>query len=351
MTDQPLVEVRNLVKHFPVRRGILQRQVGAIRAVDGVTFDIHSGETLGLVGESGSGKSTLARTIIRLFDATEGSVLFDGEDITTLRGKAMRQIRPRMQMIFQDPYASLNPRMTAGAAIIESLRINQIGEAATREARARQLLDLVGLAPKSLNRYPHEFSGGQRQRVSIARALAAEPAFIVADESLAALDVSIQAQIVNLLQDLKEELGLTYLFIAHDLGMVRYLADRTAVLYLGRVAEIADSEDLAETPLHPYTAALLSAAPVADPVVEATRQRLILPGEVPDPANPPSGCRFRTRCSFATIQCAEQEPKLRDLGTPDKPHLVACHHAEKMQTQLADTTTVTATAATESTTI
>jgi oligopeptide transport system ATP-binding protein len=341
MTSPPLVEVRDLVKHFPVRRGILQRQVGAVRAVDGVSFQIHPGETLGLVGESGSGKSTLARTIIRLFDPTEGSVVFDGEDISTLRGKAMRRVRPRMQMVFQDPYASLNPRMTAGAAIMESLRVNRIGDPTSRAGRTRELLDLVGLAPKALNRYPHEFSGGQRQRISIARALAAEPAFIVADEALAALDVSIQAQIVNLLQDLKGELGLTYLFIAHDLGMVRYLADRTAVLYLGRVAEIADSEDLAERPLHPYTAALLSAAPVADPVIESSRKRVILSGDVPDPADPPSGCRFRTRCSFATDLCAEQEPQLRDLGAVERPHLVACHHAERIRTQLARATPTT----------
>ncbi len=244
-------------------------------------------------------------------------------------------------MVFQDPYASLNPRMTAGAAIMESLRVNRIGDPTSRAGRTRELLDLVGLAPKALNRYPHEFSGGQRQRISIARALAAEPAFIVADEALAALDVSIQAQIVNLLQDLKGELGLTYLFIAHDLGMVRYLADRTAVLYLGRVAEIADSEDLAERPLHPYTAALLSAAPVADPVIESSRKRVILSGDVPDPADPPSGCRFRTRCSFATDLCAEQEPQLRDLGAVERPHLVACHHAERIRTQLARATPTT----------
>jgi len=335
MIDQPqLVDVQNLVKHFPVRRGVLRRQVGAVRAVDGVSFGIRHGETLGLVGESGSGKSTLARTLLRLFEPTRGRVIFDGEDITAMDSKALRRIRSRMQMVFQDPYASLNPRMTAGATIMESLQVNRVGDSSGRAERVRELLDLVGLAPRSLNRYPHEFSGGQRQRISIARALAADPAFIVADEALAALDVSIQAQMVNLLQDLKEELGLTYLFIAHDLAMVRYLADRTAVLYLGRIAEIADSEELAQRPLHPYTLALLSAAPIPDPVAEAKREHIVLPGDVPDPAKPPSGCRFHTRCSFATTLCQEKEPELRDLGASG-PHLVACHHAEKVRQHVA----------------
>jgi oligopeptide transport system ATP-binding protein len=342
MIDQPaLLEVRNLVKHFPVRRGVLRRQVGAVRAVDGVSFHIHHRETLGLVGESGSGKSTLARTILRLFEPSGGRVIFDGEDIIALDAKALRRIRPRMQMVFQDPYASLNPRMTAGATIMESLQVNRVGDASKRPQRVRELLDLVGLAPKSLNRYPHEFSGGQRQRISIARALAADPEFIVADEALSALDVSIQAQMVNLLQDLKDELGLTYLFIAHDLAMVRYLADRTAVMYLGRIAELADSEELAQRPMHPYTLALLSAAPIPDPVAEAKREHIVLPGDVPDPGNPPSGCRFHTRCSFATPVCQEQEPQLRDLGTVGKPHLVACHHAEKVRQHGATASSVT----------
>jgi len=326
-----LLEVRDLVKHFPVRRGVLRRTVGAVRAVDGIDLDVRPGETLGLVGESGSGKSTAARTILRLLEPSGGSVVFDGEDVTKADSKALRALRPRMQMVFQDPYASLNPRMTAGSTVLEALKTNRIGSAAQRRRRVGELLELVGLDPDLQNRYPHEFSGGQRQRIGIARALATEPRFVIADEAISALDVSIQAQIVNLLDDLKAELGLTYLFISHDLSMVRHISDRTAVLYLGKVAELGSSQDVWERPLHPYTLALLSAVPVPDPVRESGRERLVLPGDPPDPADPPSGCRFHTRCAFATDVCRTDEPSLRDLGTPRAPHVVACHHAERVR--------------------
>ncbi|MDW5596996.1 oligopeptide/dipeptide ABC transporter ATP-binding protein [Conexibacter stalactiti] len=322
----PVISVRGLVKHFPIRSGLLRRTTGAVRAVDGVSFDVGAGETLGLVGESGSGKSTLARAVLRLTDVTDGSVLLEGEEVTTLHGGALRSVRARMQMVFQDPLASLNPRMTIGAVLREALDVNDVGAAAGRPARVRELLELVGLDPALLNRYPHQLSGGQRQRVGIARALAPEPRFVVCDEAIAALDVSIQAQIVNLLAQLRDDLGLSYLFISHDLSMVRHLADRVAVLYLGQVVELGPAEELCERPGHPYTAALLSAVPSPDPELEASRARLVLRGDVPSPADPPPGCRFHTRCPFATDRCRVEEPALRELD--GSARLVACHHAD-----------------------
>ena len=324
-----LVKVTNLKKYFPIMRGVLRRQVGAVRAVDDVTFNIYEGETLGLVGESGCGKSTTGRVILRLLDPTGGSVEFQGRDITGLSKSELRKARREMQMIFQDPYASLNPRLTVGSIIGEPLEVHKIGDPKSRKERVQELLKVVGLNPYFVNRYPHEFSGGQRQRIGIARALATNPKFIVADEPISALDVSIQAQVVNLLDDLKEELGLTYLFIAHDLSMVRYISDRVAVMYLGRVVELGVTHEVYEHPLHPYTQALLSAIPIPDPEKEATRQRIILEGDVPSPANPPSGCRFHTRCGYATDICREIDPEYRNLGADGQSHWVACHHAEQ----------------------
>ncbi|MEL6999749.1 MAG: oligopeptide/dipeptide ABC transporter ATP-binding protein, partial [Pseudomonadota bacterium] len=293
----------------------------------GISFEINRGETLGLVGESGCGKSTAGRTILRLYDATAGHILFEGTDIAKLSGNALRAMRPRMQMIFQDPQACLNPRMTVGSIIAEPLveHSHMLKSSKQRQERVREMLDAVGLNPDFANRYPHEFSGGQRQRIGIARALALEPDFIVCDEPIAALDVSIQAQVVNLLEELQEKLNLTYLFISHDLSMVRHICDRVAVMYLGRVMEIAPRDQLYDTPKHPYTQALLSAVPIPDPKVEATRQHIILTGDVPSPANPPSGCVFRTRCPRATELCAAETPPQRDMGNGQ---LVACHHAE-----------------------
>jgi oligopeptide transport system ATP-binding protein len=324
-----LVEVKNLKKHFPIMRGVLRRQVGAVQAVDGVSFNIYKGETLGLVGESGCGKSTTGRTILQLLEPTSGQVTYEGQELTALNRNEMRKARRHMQMIFQDPYASLNPRMSVGSIVGEPLQIHNIGNSQTRKERIQELLKVVGLNPYFINRYPHEFSGGQRQRIGIARALATNPAFIVADEPISALDVSIQAQVVNLMDDLKAELGLTYLFIAHDLSMVRYISDRVAVMYLGRIVELSDRNEVFDHPLHPYTQALLSAIPVPDPEKEARRQRLILEGDVPSPANPPSGCRFHPRCSYATEICKEEDPAFRNLGSDSQPHFVACHHAEK----------------------
>jgi oligopeptide transport system ATP-binding protein len=318
----PLLQVENLKKHFPIHRGVLRRQVGTVKAVDGISFDIQRGETLGLVGESGCGKSTAGRTILRLYDATEGRILFDGGDIAHLSGERLRNARPRMQMIFQDPQASLNPRMTVGSIIAEPLVEHGLKRRREREDRVRELLDAVGLNPDFANRYPHEFSGGQRQRIGIARALALHPEFIVADEPIAALDASIQAQVVNLMEDLQEKFGLTYLFISHDLSMVRHICDLVAVMYLGKVMELAPREMLYNRPRHPYTVALLSAVPIPKPEVEATRQRIILTGDVPSPAKPPSGCVFRTRCPRAEARCAAEVPEWREL---EPGRRIACH--------------------------
>jgi len=321
-----LLRVDNLVKHFPIMRGIFQKQVGAVRAVDGVSFEVKRGETLGLVGESGCGKSTTGRAILQLYRPTSGSVNFDGVDLVKLKGEELRKMRRKMQMIFQDPYASLNPRMSVGEIIREPLIVHNVATEADAEERVKQLLELVRLNPAFASRYPHEFSGGQRQRVGIARALALQPSFIVCDEPISALDVSIQAQVVNLLQELQDQFNLTYLFIAHDLSMVRHISDRVAVMYLGVVVELTTRNELYNNPLHPYTQALLSAVPIPDPVAETTRKRTILVGDVPSPVNPPSGCRFRTRCPIAESICAESRPEFREI----KPgHFVACFFAER----------------------
>ena len=318
-----LVKVRNLKMHFPITQGIiLQHHVGDIKAVDGLSFTIRKGETLGLVGESGCGKSTTGRSILQLYRPTEGEVAFDGTELTTLKGEPMRRMRRRMQMIFQDPYASLNPRMTVGNIVGEPLEVHNILKGKERRERVEELLEVVGLNPYFINRYPHEFSGGQRQRIGVARALAVQPDFIVCDEPISALDVSIQAQIINLLEELQSKFELTYLFIAHDLSVVRHISDRVAVMYLGKIVELTTRDELYNNPLHPYTKALLSAVPIPDPVVEEKRRRVILEGDVPSPANPPSGCHFRTRCSLAIERCAEEDPEWRDVGDD---HWVACH--------------------------
>jgi oligopeptide transport system ATP-binding protein len=325
MSREVLVSVRDLKKYFPIMKGVFRRQVGSVRAVDGVSFDIYKGETLGLVGESGSGKSTTGRVILQLTLATEGRISFEGVELTETQGDDLRKLRPRMQMIFQDPHASLNPRMTVSSIIGEPLTEHNKAKGDERKKRIEELLSLVGLEPKHANRYPHEFSGGQRQRIGIARAIALNPDFIVCDEPIAALDVSIQSQVVNLLEDLQDVLGLTYLFISHDLSMVRHIADRVAVMYLGKIMELADSDTLYVDPKHPYTKALLSAVPVPDPKVEAQRKRVILQGDIPSPANPPPGCPFNTRCPEARERCVTEVPEWRQLGTG---HWVACHFAE-----------------------
>ena len=321
---EPLLRVEGLTKHFPILRGVLRRQVGAVKAVDSVDFHINAGETLGLVGESGCGKSTAGRVILRLHSITAGRVFFRGEDITTRRGKSLRLLRRRMQMVFQDPQDSLNPRMTVGSIVGEPLREHGIAKGRLLVERVGALLESVGLQPGYANRYPHEFSGGQRQRIGVARALALEPEFLVCDEPIAALDMSIQAQVVNLLADLRERLRLTYLFISHDLALVRHIADRVAVMYLGKIVELAPAGELYDRPLHPYTQALLSAAPGHDPRAEARRERILLQGDVPSPAAPPSGCRFRTRCPQAAAVCAQEEPAWREARPG---HAVACHFA------------------------
>jgi len=320
--NEVLVSVRGLKKHFPVTKGMFRRKVGAVRAVDGVSFDIRRGETLGLVGESGSGKSTIGRTMLQLEKATEGSVVFDGIELVGLAAGALRRTRPRMQMVFQDPHASLNPRMTVSSIVGEPLLEHGKSSSRERQERVEELLGLVGLDPTHANRYPHEFSGGQRQRIGIARAIALNPDFIVCDEPIAALDVSIQAQVVNLMEHLQDLLGLTYLFISHDLGMVRHIADRVAVMYLGHIMELADVDDLYGDPRHPYTRALQSSAPVPDPVVEATRVKIILEGDIPSPSNPPPGCPFNTRCPDAVDRCHEEIPVWREVAPG---HGVACH--------------------------
>ena len=325
--NKALVQVDNLVKHFPITQGIIvQKQIGAVRAVDGISFQVFPGETLGLVGESGCGKSTTGRTVIQLFRPTSGSVHFDGVDLVKTKGEELRKMRRKMQMIFQDPYASLNPRMTVGEIIGEPLVVHKIALQKEVDERVAHLLELVGLNPGFAQRYPHEFSGGQRQRIGVARALALQPSFIVCDEPISALDVSIQAQVVNLLEDLQKQFNLTYLFIAHDLSMVRHISNRVAVMYLGVIVELANRDELYLKPLHPYTQALLSAVPIPDPVADARRERVILKGDVPSPVNPPSGCRFRTRCPIAQEVCAESRPEFREIRPG---HFVACFFAEK----------------------
>ncbi len=319
-----LLQVENLRMYFPITQGILlQRKVGDVRAVDNISFFIRRGETLGLVGESGCGKSTTGRAILQLYRPTSGSVKLGGKELTLTKGEELRRMRRRMQMIFQDPYASLNPRMTVGDIIGEPLDIHNLARGKARQERVQELLRLVGLNPYFANRYPHEFSGGQRQRIGVARALAVEPEFIVCDEPVSALDVSIQAQIINLLEELQEEFGLTYLFIAHDLSVVRHISDRVAVMYVGKLVELADRNALYERPLHPYAKALLSAVPIPDPEVERRRQRIILTGDVPSPVKPPSGCRFHPRCRHARENCSVDEPPFQEV---EKDHWVACHY-------------------------
>ena len=318
-----LVEVEGLTTHFPIREGLLGRQVGAVHAVDDVSFSVRQGETLGLVGESGCGKSTLGRTIVRLLEPTAGDVRFEGRSIARLRSRELRPLRREMQMVFQDPYASLNPRKRVGSIIAAPMRIHGAGDAGERRRRVRELLDVVGLSPEHVNRYPHEFSGGQRQRIGVARALALRPKLIVADEPVSALDVSIQSQMLNLLEDLQEEFGLTYIFIAHDLGVVRHVSDRIAVIYLGKLVELSPAAELYERPIMPYTEALLSAVPIPDPDLSERRERIVLRGDVPSPIDPPTGCRFHPRCRYATEVCSAQEPPLVDYGGG---HLAACHH-------------------------
>jgi oligopeptide transport system ATP-binding protein len=324
--QETLLHVDDLKMHFPIYRGVFQRQVGAVRAVDGVSFDVKRGETLGLVGESGCGKSTTGRTILQLYKPTAGNVSFDGTNLVTLKGEQMRQMRRRMQMIFQDPYASLNPRMTVAQLVGEPLIVHNVATGAEIKERVAHLLELVNLNPAFATRYPHEFSGGQRQRIGVARALALQPSFIICDEPISALDVSIQAQVVNLLEELQQQFNLTYLFIAHDLSMVKHISDRVAVMYLGVIVELATRDELYAKPLHPYTQALLSAVPIPDPVADAKRKRTILQGDVPSPANPPSGCRFRTRCPIAEAVCAETRPEFREIRPG---HFVACFFAER----------------------
>jgi len=318
-----LVEIKSLKKYFPIRKGVLQREVERVHAVDDVTLSVEKGETVGLVGESGCGKSTLGRCVVRLLEPTAGDVIFDGRSIGKLGARSLRPLRREMQMVFQDPYASLNPRKRVGTIISDPMKIHGIGDRRERKKRVEELLEVVGLSPEHYNRFPHEFSGGQRQRIGVARALALRPKLVVADEPVSALDVSIQAQMVNLLEDLQDEFGLTYVFIAHDLGVVRHVSDRIAVMYLGKLMELSPAEELYTRPIHPYTEALLSAVPIPDPDLSEERERIVLQGDVPSPIHPPSGCRFHPRCRYATDVCAQIEPPLVDYGNG---HLAACHH-------------------------
>lgn len=320
--QEVLLQVENLKKYFPIRRGVFQQHVGDVKAVDGVSFDVYKGETLGLVGESGCGKTTTGRTIIRIYEPTDGHVHFEGTDIATLKNREMRELRRSMQMIFQDPYASLNPRMSVQRIVGEPLEVYHLANREERKERVAHLLELVGLNPDFMTRYPHEFSGGQRQRIGLARSLALNPSLIICDEPISALDVSIQAQVVNLLEDLQEQLGLTYIFIAHDLSMVRHISNRVAVMYLGKIMELTDRDTLYANPLHPYTEALLSAIPVPDPVIEEQRQRILLQGDLPSPAHPPKGCNFCTRCPRKIDICSEVEPEIDEV---EPGHLCACH--------------------------
>ncbi|KJR47893.1 Oligopeptide transport ATP-binding protein OppF [Desulfosporosinus sp. I2] len=324
--EEYILEVNNLVKHFPLGGGLFSKKQQAVQAVNGISLKVKRGETLGIVGESGCGKSTAGRTIIRLYEPTAGQIIFEGKDVTKAQGNDLMELRRNMQMIFQDPYASLNPRMTVGDIVAEAIDIHRLLTGQKRTQRIFELLKIVGLNPEHANRFPHEFSGGQRQRIGIARALAVNPSLIICDEPISALDVSIQAQVVNMLEELQQKLGLTYLFIAHDLSMVKYISHRIAVMYLGRIVELTSSKDLYANPMHPYTQGLLSAIPIPDPHVEAQRRRIIPKGNVPSPIDPPSGCYFRTRCPHAMDVCAKEAPELTEMGNE---HLVACHLLKK----------------------
>ena len=331
-----LLRAEHIKKYFPIRAGMLvQHEIARVHAVDDVSFELRAGETLGLVGESGCGKSTLARCIARLYDITSGTLVFEGADISKYSRRQLRPVRREVQMVFQDPYASLNPRKRVGAIISDPLRVHKVGNREQINARTAELLALVGLSPEHINRYPHEFSGGQRQRIGVARALALKPKLVIADEPVSALDVSIQAQVINLLDDLQDELGLTYIFIAHDLGVVRHVSDRIAVMYLGKIVEISPADELYERPVHPYTEALLSAVPIPDPDLSASRQQIVLEGDVPSPISPPTGCRFHPRCRYATDICKTDEPPLVQHGSLG--HLAACHHPLSVGIPLAHT--------------